>query len=167
MAVDTWFAAHNRRNHLKLGHWNTINNAERKETKAKLKMVKGGMELKDCSKTEFKTPKSIFEVSECLRLKELSKITFLIISFFSNFRSVQSRLWPWDWTPEAMQRLMEDYDYVSKALSKNRGLDFRIRLIELWFNDVTRHNATYPQKRPLTYEEMKSKLVKLLSSNSK
>ena len=53
-----------------LGHWNTINNAERKETKAKLKMVKGGMELKDCSKTEFKTPKSIYEVSECLRLKE-------------------------------------------------------------------------------------------------
>ena len=65
-----------------------------------------------------------------------------------------------------MQRLMEDYDYVSKALTKNRGLDFRIRLIELWFNDVTRHNATYPQKRPLTYEEMKSKLVKLLSLNS-
>ena len=66
-----------------------------------------------------------------------------------------------------MQRLMEDYDYVSKSLSKTRGLDFRIRLIELWFNDVTRHNATFPQRRPLTYEEQKSKLIKLLSSNSK
>ena len=66
-----------------------------------------------------------------------------------------------------MQRLMEDYDYVSKALSKTRGLDFRIRLIEMWFNDVTRHNATFPQRRPLTYEEQKSKLIKLLSSNSK
>ena len=82
MAVDTWFAAHNRRNHLKLGHWNTINNAERKETKAKLKMVKGGMELKDCSKTEFKTPKSIYEVSECLRLKELVK-NYVFNYFFS------------------------------------------------------------------------------------
>ena len=66
-----------------------------------------------------------------------------------------------------MQRLMEDYDYVSKALSKTRGLDFRIRLIEMWFNDVTRHNATFPQRRPLTYEEQKSKLIKLLSSNRK
>ena len=57
-----------------------------------------------------------------------------------------------------MLRLMEDYDFVSKA--NDRGLVLRIRLIELWFNDVTRHNATYPQKRPLTYEEMKTKLVK-------
>ena len=89
------------------------------------------------------------------------------VSFFSNFRSVQSRLWPWDWTPEAMQKLMEDYDFISKALTKNRGLVFRIRLIELWFNEVTRHNATYPQKRPLNYEEMKSKLIKVLSANSK
>ena len=66
-----------------------------------------------------------------------------------------------------MQRLMEDYNYVSKALSKTWGLDFRIRLIEMWFNDVTRHNATFPQRRPLTYEEQKSKLIKLLSSNRK
>ena len=66
-----------------------------------------------------------------------------------------------------MQKLLEDYDYVSKALTKNRGLAFRIRLIELWFNEVTRHNATYPQKRPLNFEELKSKLIKVLSSNSK
>ena len=66
-----------------------------------------------------------------------------------------------------MQKLMEDYDFVSKALTKNRGLGFRIRLIELWFNEVTRHNATYPQKRPLNYEELKSKLIKVLSANSK
>ena len=66
-----------------------------------------------------------------------------------------------------MLKLMEDFDYVSKALTNNRGLVFRIRLIELWFNEVTRHNATYPQKRPLTYEEMRAKLVKVLSSNSK
>ena len=69
VSVETWYAAHNRRNHLFLGHWSTINNAERKETKAKLKMVKGGMELKDVSKNDYKTPKTIFEVSECLRLK--------------------------------------------------------------------------------------------------
>ena len=55
-----------------------------------------------------------------------------------------------------MQKLMEDYDYVSKALTKNRGLVFRIRLIELWFNEVTKHNATYPQKRPLNFEELKA-----------
>ena len=69
VAVETWFAAHNRRNHLFLGHWCTINNAERKETRAKLKMVKGGMELKDIGKNLYKTPKTIFEVSECLRLE--------------------------------------------------------------------------------------------------
>ena len=37
---------------------------------------------------------------------------------------------------------------------------------ELWFNEVTRHNATYPQKRPLNYEELKAKLMKIMSSNS-
>ena len=84
---------------------------------------------------------------------------------FSNFRSVQSRLWPWDWTPEAMQKLMEDYDYCSKA--NYRGLALRIRIIEIWFNEVTRVNATMPQKRPLYYEEMKAKLVKVLQNNSK
>ena len=71
--MDTWYAAHNRRNHLRLGHWATINNAEKKETNAKLKMVKGGFELKDCNKNEYKTPASIYEVSECLRLAELIK----------------------------------------------------------------------------------------------
>ena len=85
-----------------------------------------------------------------------------------------------------MQKVLEEYDYVSKALSNNRGLTFRIRLIgclfssspkmahinnnydfiELWFNEVTRHNATYPQKRPLNYEELKAKLMKIMSSNS-
>ena len=84
---------------------------------------------------------------------------------FSNFRSVQSRLWPWDWTPEAMVKLMEDYDFCSKA--NYRGLALRIRIIEMWFNEVTRLNATMPQKRPLVYEEMKAKLVKVLQNNSK
>ena len=68
---DTWYAAHSRRNHLRLGHWATINNAEKKETNAKLKMVKGGFELRDCNKNEYKTPVSIYEVSECLRLANL------------------------------------------------------------------------------------------------
>ena len=71
VAVETWYAAHNRRNHLFLGHWATINNAEKKDTNAKLKMVKGGFELKDCNKNEYKTPTSIYEVSECLRLKRI------------------------------------------------------------------------------------------------
>ena len=60
---------------------------------------------------------------------------------------------------------MEDFDYCSKA--NHRGLSLRIRLIEMWFNEVTRLNATLPQKRPLYYEEMKAKLVKVLSNNSK
>ena len=68
--IDTWYAAHNRRNHLFLGHWATINNAEKKGANAKLKMVKGGFELKDCNKNEYKTPVSIYEVSECLRFKK-------------------------------------------------------------------------------------------------
>ena len=54
-----------------MGHWATINNAEKKETNAKLKMVKGGFELRDCNKNEYKTPVSIYEVSECLRLANL------------------------------------------------------------------------------------------------
>ena len=101
------------------------------------------------------------------QVSEFGLISSILMFCFSNFRSVQSRLWPWDWTPEAMQKLLEEYDYVSKALSNNRGLTFRIRLIELWFNEVTRHNATYPQKRPLNYEELKAKLMKVMSSNSK
>ena len=71
MDIDTWYAAHNRRNHLFLGHWATINNAEKKGANAKLKMVKGGFELKDCNKNEYKTPVSIYEVSECLRLERI------------------------------------------------------------------------------------------------
>ena len=64
-----------------------------------------------------------------------------------------------------MVKLMEDYDFCSKA--NYRGLALRIRIIEMWFNEVTRVNATMPQKRPLVYEEMKAKLVKVLQSNSK
>ena len=68
VSVETWYAAHNRRNHLFLGHWATINNAKRKETVAKLKMIRGGMELLDCKKNDFKTPTTIYEVAECLIL---------------------------------------------------------------------------------------------------
>ena len=73
VAGETWIAAHNRRNHLFLGHWASINNAERKETVAKIRMVKGGMELKNGNNNEHKSPTSIYEVSECLRLKETVK----------------------------------------------------------------------------------------------
>ena len=60
---------------------------------------------------------------------------------------------------------MDDFDYCSKV--NYRGLSLRIRLIEMWFNEVTRLNATMLQKRPLYYKEMKAKLVKVLANNSK
>ena len=67
MAYETWVAAHRRRNHLNLSHWATVNNAEKKEKVAKLKVVKGGVELSDAGSKDFKTPTSIYEVSECLK----------------------------------------------------------------------------------------------------
>ena len=67
VANETWVAAHNRRNHLNLSHWATVNNAEKKEKVAKLKVVRGGVELTDAGSKDFKTPTSIYEVSECLK----------------------------------------------------------------------------------------------------
>ena len=67
VAHKTWVVAHNRRNHLFLSHWMTVNNAEKKEKVAKLKVVKGGVELSDVGSKDFKTPTSIYEVSECLK----------------------------------------------------------------------------------------------------
>ena len=31
----------------------------------------------------------------------------LISDCLTNYRSVQNRLWPWDWTPEALIRVLE------------------------------------------------------------
>ena len=67
VAHETWVVAHNRRNHLNLSHWTTVNNAEKKERVAKLKVVKGGVELLDARSKDCKTPSSIYEVSECLK----------------------------------------------------------------------------------------------------
>ena len=88
-----------------------------------------------------------------------------INALFSNYRSVISRLWPWDYTPEAFTRVMDEFDYGSEA--EVYGRRFRIQLVELLFADVMCNNATHPQTPPLSYEEIKAKRVALMSANGK
>ena len=64
---------------LELAHWQTINLATRKEKVSRLVNGKDGVKLVGADKDNFKPLSTVLEVYDCLQ----------------NYRSVQSRLWPW------------------------------------------------------------------------
>ena len=61
---------------------------------------------------------------------------------------------------------MDEYDYLSAAEDGNRGLNFRVRLIEIIFEMVMAENSSQPLKPPMTYSEIKSRMMSLLNTNS-
>ena len=69
-----------------------------------------------------------------------------------------------DYTPEAFQRLMDEFDFLSAAAY--RGVEFRVRLIEIIFKTVSTANSSHPSRPPMKYMEMKTRLCSLLNTNS-
>ena len=61
---------------------------------------------------------------------------------------------------------MDEYDYLSAAEDGNRGINFRVRLIEIIFEMVMAENSSQPLKPPMTYSEIKSRMMSLLNTNS-
>ena len=146
----TWTAAHDRRNHLHLAHWMTDTKSNSVGTSAGIK--KGFM---------LPIPSTILEVKDCLRyFVQRTLYRKMYFQVFRNFRSVQARIWPWDWTPEAMINVLLNFDFLSRA--EDRGVKFRIYLIDVWFNNITKSNSDEPSKRPLTFDDMQSRLIALL-----
>ena len=62
-----------------LAHWQTINLATRKAKVSRIVNSKDGVKLVGADKDSFKPLSTVLEGYDCLQ----------------NFRSVQSRLWPW------------------------------------------------------------------------
>ena len=59
---------------------------------------------------------------------------------------------------------MDEYDYLSAA--EDRGTSFRVRLVEIIFEMVMSENSSQPLKPPMSYSEIKSRLMSLLNTNS-
>ena len=68
--------------------------------------------------------------------------------YFSNYRSMMARLWPWCWAGETFARLMDEFDYLSEA-EADVNLEFRITLINISFKAMTSENAKQPKRPPL------------------
>ena len=70
---STWMACHNRRWSSDLAHWATINIADKREKISKLINTATGVKLVN-DKDEFRYPKDMWDVHECIRYKKSLRI---------------------------------------------------------------------------------------------
>ena len=74
-------------------HWGSANSCHTtKDRRQQIQLTATGYKLiGPDKKTDFVAPKKMIDVHDCL----------------TNYRSVMLRLWPWDWTSEALIRVLE------------------------------------------------------------
>ena len=112
VSKSTWISAHNMQRASLLCHWGSANSCRTQKNKTQqIELTATGYRLLGPDKkTDFASPKNMLEVHGECDLEEIKyrlHNCFPISDCLTNYRSVQNRLWPWDWTPEALIRVLE------------------------------------------------------------